>query len=485
MRNFCLGACVYLAAAAAACAQGLPAPPGFTPSPRLAVTPDLAQLPAGSVAQKFALYRGWNAVAFPFAHVDGVSGFPYGLHTSFGEPLDVQALTPGIACWAYSDADGEAQAWGVPLAQPLTLPLSTGWNFIGSPYLEGVDAAQSTLSQSHNLGQRSLNESVGPWLQSEAFEIRGIKPMGFDLAKANVRLQPGRAYLLQASTNVQMQLAPPGASPQVTAVNLGAPGELVVSGSRFGPPGAGRLLLDGQGVVPNDVIAWGPDQIRVRWAGNIQPKVAQVMTAPANLAQSPAPGLQSADRLSAPKAALRPFACELRVVNEAEEPVPNARIEVNHQLVARTDSSGWARWNAGSASIVYARVVTQWFQSKDVKLTASAGRHYSGHTVVYSDRTTIDLKLMCCSGNYRPVKVDVWRKNDQTQHQLQTWTWDQATPYVSYFYYDLPVGLTYHFEFTWRNPQGIEKLLTFDKKLRPQGIRDTIPNYWNSNPWSY
>ncbi len=153
------------------------------------------------------------------------------LSPSLGAYLDINAIIPGQAYWfkPVSDLDVVAQSVSpIPstITEPSLIPLSTGWNQIGNPFLYGVFWGRIRVLKDPAQGSVSLSEAIASnWIRGTIYRWDPTLGVAGDYvisSAASTVLYPWEGYWLKALQPVSLVIAPPDAVGGNVTVSLAA-----------------------------------------------------------------------------------------------------------------------------------------------------------------------------------------------------------------------------------------------------------------------
>lgn len=410
------------------------------------------------VGQEYHLRTGWNLLTFPFARVRGWQNFPGPLLDPDGEiSLPPSETRSGKAYWLYSPDSRAIRAWGDPLQKSVTIELKPGWNAVGTPNFDPTSLSQMTFSDGHEVN-RVLEEVTPDWMPP------------LDTFNAQARWLPGQGYWILAARPVTLRVNQEEEIPQIREVRASTAGQWTIQGEHFGNAEEGRLVINGK---TSPTSSWTDQQIR--FPTSVLPgDGSSWLAVVAGSAASPRVSLNSDSRTGG-LANLR-----LTVVGDDGEPIPSITVSLDRRQSALTDQWGSVRFLNLEPGSHQVRVSGKDFYAKEGNLTLTAYRNHVQRVTVHSPTSAMWLRATPCYPDWRPYKIEVYLVSDYTRRYLQTWSYDQATPYVDFTWTQIPTNLLYRIEITWRDAEGNSKWMFVDRRLGRYGLQETFYNYWGN-----
>lgn len=449
-----------------------PGPPVYTPTRLVkagAVVP-----PPGVAQHRFVLQPGWNAVSFPFAQVAGAHGFDFGLlapGSTDARPVELGALEFGRAYWAYSDRPGEAIAWGRPQVSASTLALQPGWNFVGSPYLTAIPLSQLTLGDGTQVN-RIWEEVVPRWLYPKAFSPTTPgkwSEIGLEYP-GDAEFRPGQSYWIRAEKGVTLRFNAEAEIPRIESFVRDPNGKWIVEGSNFGTRESSRLVLDNHIASNLEISEWTPKRITLTIPPALVPHQVAIISGGAASGRIP----RTLWRAPSPVGS----GLNIRVLNEAQEPVPNATVTIDGYLSQTTDRRGNVWFEAMEPGTHKVRIRRADYLVLNTQLKMPAQSSHRTTATLYSPRSSLSVRATPCDDGFRPVRIELYQKTDFRIRYLNTWYYEQATPFVELDWNSIPTNVVYRIEITWQDRQGLERLLRVERKLGTYGLQETFFNFW-------
>ncbi|MBT9586937.1 carboxypeptidase regulatory-like domain-containing protein [bacterium] len=432
-----------------------PSPPATPPAPVSAAS----ITPQQGLAQRYDLKAGWNTLSFPFGKVTASQGIDALVSPRSGQSLSPLHAQPGQGYWVYSARSGSACVWGELQATSCTLELQPGWNLVGSPEYDPLDLYQLTASDDTEFNR--IWEEVCPgWIDANMVSGKEKLPLG-----ASTRWQPGAAYWLFANRALRLRVSDSNEVPVVARTYPGDHQEQCIEGDHFGPADEGRLVVGSEQLPASSILEWTPSRIRYRAPAN-----ADALTVVAGAAASP--------RLMSQNFAPSQSRFRLKVLSEDGQPVVGANVYVDGHYAGLTDRWGIASLTPLAQGTHQVRVSRRDFLTRDLQWNVVPGRTTTPQITLYSPLSSIWIRATPCTDGFRPYKIDVYQKSNDTQRFTKTWYYNQATPYVDLIWNSVPTNLVYRIDITWRDANQYEKYLTVERKVGRYGLQVTYYNYW-------
>lgn len=461
---------------AAIWAKPLPETPPLAPAFRPERQATQTALPAQGVSQhRFLLQPGWNSVSFPFIEVQGTQGFEFGLFEPTGDGgkvVPVARPQGGRGYWAYAERPGQALAWGRPQVAATALALQPGWNFVGSPYSVPVALSQLTLGDGQ-LVNRIWEEAVPRWVFSKAFteSLPGKwQEIGLEYP-GTAEFEPGRAYWIRAEKGLTLRFNAESEIPRIERFTRSPEGLWVVEGANFGSRESSRVVFDNHIVSDLEIREWSQERITMVIPPALVPHQVAIVSGGAASGRIP----RSLWKETSP----RESGLQIRVINEAQEPVEGAQVHLDGYLTKKSDRRGFVWFSGVEAGQHKVRIRRPGYLVLDTHLRMPAGKSHRTTATLYSPRSSLSVRAFPCDDDFRPVRIELYQKTDFRVRWLNTWYYEQATPFVELDWNSIPSNVVYRIEVTWQDPQGMERLLRVERRLGHYGLQENFFNFWS------
>jgi hypothetical protein len=422
--------------------------------------PSSAPTPQRGLAQRYQLNKGWNCLSFPFRKVTASQGIDSLVDPRTGLALSPQQSQPGQGYWVYAPKAGEAIAWGELQTTSCSVSLQPGWNLVGTPLYDPLPLFQVTASDDSEFN-RIWEEICPGWLDASMIFQQQKCPLGPDS-----EWLPGAAYWLFSQRAVRLRVSDPSEVPSVTRSYQSDNQQQIIEGERFGTPDQGRLMVGSEPLPASSILEWSPTRIRYL----PPPQASAPVTVVAGSASTP--------RLLRHNFASSRSNLKLKVISEDNQPVAGAGIWVDGNYCGLSDRWGAAPLNPLEPGPHRVRVSRRDFLTRELQWNVSEGRTSLPQVTLYSPRSSIWIRATPCTGGFRPYRIEVYQKFNNTQRYYNTWYYNQATPYVDLTWNSVPTNLVYRIDITWRDANQYEKYLTVEHTVGRYGLQVTYYNYW-------
>ena len=478
-----------------------PAAPTARP-PQVGVAPARAAETVSGRTVTYNFPAGWSLFSFPLESVSSTSGFTYQLFTyggtSYGlvDPLaHPEQLDTTRAYWAWFDQPASVTVTGPEnTGARSTVSLQAGWNLVGCPSLTALPTRAMTMTRqagTTKVVEEAATDEVLPgtaWLYRYMFTFSNSFYEFQDLVGASAALQPQGGHWIFAWTagELNLNVVAPSPAPTITSLStstLTAGSTVDVTGSGFGEPATGLLVIHGVTVPVENLQSWTPTSIRFTVPTGLSSGklVVMVNRYPSNRMDVTVSGGGggTAGTLTG------------RVQSTSGLPLVGAQVLVDSGQLASTDSNGDFRVDqvVAGTHLIYVTLIGYTTAVGEVTITAGGTRTVlvelspasggGGGGGGGGGETTGNLYARAYpyewgGSRYWAYRIEIVEQGNYSARWSNTWYTDLGDTYNQLMANGAIVGRTYNVKVTWRNAAGQEYSNTWWRTFSANGQTETF-----------